>query len=67
MFRVPDSDWAGIHQIAKLTPSDPGFHDSFGWAVDIYGNDNTIVVGSHAHHNGADIGGVCVHAPACCR
>lgn len=44
LFRVPASGWAGIHQIAKLTVSEPDMHDQLGWSVDIYGND--IVAGA---------------------
>ncbi len=44
VFSKPAAGWTAVTQIAKLTPSDPGSRDRFGWSVAISGN--TIVVGA---------------------
>ena len=49
VFTKPETGWPGITQVAKLSASDIGFHDQFGWSVAISGN--TIVVGSIYHND----------------
>ena len=43
VFIKPAAGWSAVTQAAKLYPSDPGFHEYFGWSVAISGD--TIVVG----------------------
>jgi hypothetical protein len=54
VFTMPPGGWANATQTAKLTASDPGGSDEFGWSVAASGS--TVVVGAPNHEVGSKPG-----------